>query len=107
MPLAQKWALIPEGLDILITHGPPAGIGDGSSLGKVRAGCAALRARVDLARPRLHLFGHIHEAGGFWEIAGSTFVNCTTWECERPPTVIDLEPETGDILVAAPPARSR
>ena len=25
--LAEKWALIPPGLDVLITHGPPLGLG--------------------------------------------------------------------------------
>ena len=112
--LAEKWALIPEGperLDVLITHGPPEGIGDRTSYGRVRAGCADLRARVLAVRPRLHLFGHIHEDGGAWEVEGTTFVNCTTWECERAPTVIDVSPApvsaTGSIQVQAPPASSR
>jgi predicted phosphodiesterase len=26
--LANKWSLIPQGTDVLITHGPPRGIGD-------------------------------------------------------------------------------
>src|SRR6185369_13852794 len=26
--LARKWALIPPGTDLLVTHGPPMGIGD-------------------------------------------------------------------------------
>ena len=37
--LAAKWAAIPEGIDILITHGPPAGLGDRSSTGG-RGGCS-------------------------------------------------------------------
>jgi predicted phosphohydrolase len=101
--LAAKWAAIPAGLDVLVTHGPPAGIGDRSSIGEERAGCTDLRARVAEVRPRLHVFGHIHEDGGAWTIGATTFVNCTTWECERPPTVIDLE--HGQVRVHAPPAR--
>ncbi|MFO0749682.1 MAG: metallophosphatase domain-containing protein [Myxococcota bacterium] len=101
-PLAEKWALIPDGLDVLVTHGPPAGIGDASVMGARRAGCAHLRARVAEVRPRLHLFGHIHQAGGAWSVDDTTFVNCTTWECERAATLIDLD---GDrIAVDAPPA---
>lgn len=104
-PLAEKWAAIPHGLDVLVTHGPPAGVGDRSSMGEARTGCEALRARVNVVRPRLHLFGHIHEDGGAWEIDGTWFVNCTTWECERAATVIDVDAATGAIAVHAPAAR--
>lgn len=105
-PLAEKWARIPEGLGVLITHGPPQGFGD-RSWTSVRGGCVDLRARVEAVRPRVHLFGHIHEDGGAWTHAGTTYVNCTTWECERRPTVIDLDPATGAVKVDAPPAWTR
>jgi 3',5'-cyclic AMP phosphodiesterase CpdA len=103
--LAEKWARIPDGLDVLITHGPPAGFGDATSVDR-REGCSDLLDRVRVAKPRLHLFGHIHESGGAWTEGATTFVNCTTWECERAPTVIDL---TRDAVtcVAVPPARNR
>jgi len=105
-PLVRKWAMIPEGLDVLVTHGPPEGIGDRSSMGAERAGCRDLRARVAVARPLVHVFGHIHEDGGAWEVDGTTFVNATTWESERPPTVIDIDVLTRRVKVQAPPARS-
>ncbi|MBN8468857.1 metallophosphatase domain-containing protein [Corallococcus exiguus] len=101
--LASKWAAIPEGLDVLITHGPPAGFGDGSSVGG-RSGCADLRARVLAVRPRLHLFGHIHEDGGLWREGDTCFANVTTWECERAPTVLQLDTR-GVTEVSIPPAR--
>jgi predicted phosphohydrolase len=106
--LADKWALIPGALDVLVTHGPPLGIGDGSSMGPQRAGCRDLRTRVAEVRPLLHLFGHIHEDGGAWPIDGTTFVNCTTWECERAPSVIDLDLRARVVTpVSVPPARTR
>jgi len=102
-PLAAKWAMIPDGIDVLITHGPPAGIGDGAD--GVRAGCADLLAAVRRARPALHLFGHIHQDGGLWEVDGVMFANVTSWECERAPTVIDYDPATRRVTpVAVPPA---
>ncbi|MDF1816105.1 MAG: hypothetical protein P1V20_28145, partial [Verrucomicrobiales bacterium] len=61
--LAEKWALIPEDTDILITHSPPRGILDLCSHGG-REGCDDLLKRVVELRPALHLFGHIHEAHG-------------------------------------------
>jgi predicted phosphohydrolase len=88
--LAAVWANIPMGIDVLITHGPPAGIGDRSPIGG-RAGCVDLRRRVVDVRPRLHLFGHIHQDGGAWHEADTTFANVTTWECERAATVIDID----------------
>jgi Icc-related predicted phosphoesterase len=104
--LARKWALIPRGLDVLISHGPPQGIGDGSSMGPQRAGCADLRARVEAVQPRLHLFGHIHEAGGAWRLGATTYVNCTTWECERGCTVIELAPGEALPELSLPPELS-
>jgi predicted phosphohydrolase len=89
-PLAERWSRIPIGTDVLITHGPPAGIGDGSSNAN-RKGCGDLLERVRIVRPRIHLFGHIHEDGGAWNIDGTFFVNCTTWECEQGATVIEIE----------------
>lgn len=102
--LAERWAKIPAGTEVLITHGPPAGLGDRSSSSR-RTGCVDLRARVAELRPRLHVFGHIHEDGGAWREDGTTFVNATTWEGERAATVIDLDPASGEVIVDAPPAR--
>ena len=104
-PLADVWAKIPEGLEVLITHGPPKGFGDATTYGKGE-GCADLLERVRAVRPRLHVFGHIHESGGAWTEGATTFVNCTTWECERGATVIDVTPDA-IVLVSVPPARNR
>jgi predicted phosphohydrolase len=103
--LARKWALIPKSLDVLITHGPPAGMGDRSSVSG-RQGCEDLRARVAEVRPRVHLFGHIHEDGGVWQQDGVVFANVATWECERPPTVFDIDAKSVT-TVFAPPREGR
>ncbi len=105
-PLAAKWALIPVGVDVLITHGPPHGFGDsGPTFG--RAGCEDLLHRVRQVRPALHLFGHIHQDGGLFRDRDTAFVNVTTWECERKPTVIDFDPITKLVTpIAIPPARA-
>jgi predicted phosphohydrolase len=101
--LRAKWDLIPAGIDVLVTHGPPEGVGDrGPSAG--RHGCEELAERVKALRPPLHLFGHIHQDGGLWELDGVAYVNATTWECERPPTVLDFV-EGRVIPVHVPPAR--
>ena len=61
--IAAIWARIPEDTDILITHGPPFGILD-ELLHDEPVGCEALAERVAQIQPRLHVFGHIHEAAG-------------------------------------------
>jgi Icc-related predicted phosphoesterase len=75
--LAQRWARIPEDTDILITHGPPLGIGDRIDSGE-HVGCEDLLRRVQQVRPKLHLFGHIHEARGIWTEGVTTFANVAT-----------------------------
>jgi predicted phosphohydrolase len=90
-PLAEKWALIPAGVDVLITHGPPHGIGDRTDE-RSRQGCEDLLAAVRQVRPFLHLFGHIHQDGGCWRQEGICFANVTTWEAERKATVLDVDP---------------
>lgn len=102
--LAAVWAEIPHGLDVLVTHSPPDGIGDATPVGG-RAGCAELASRVATVRPRLHLFGHIHQDGGLWVRDGVVSANVTTWECERAPTVIDIDRETVTAIRVPPPGR--
>lgn len=52
-------------VDVIITHGPPKGILDYTHSGQ-RAGCPYLFEAIAQARPRprMHCFGHIHEAWG-------------------------------------------
>jgi Icc-related predicted phosphoesterase len=75
--IKEKWDLIPEGADIVITHGPPAGVLDLTVSGE-NAGCAdLLLALEDRVRPKLHVFGHIHEGSGMLERSGITYVNAS------------------------------
>jgi len=58
---------IPEGLDLLLTHGAPQGVLDRLEGGWSHWGSSAeLRRAVERARPAAHLFGHIHEQRGHW-----------------------------------------
>ncbi|ROV90202.1 hypothetical protein VSDG_08772 [Cytospora chrysosperma] len=50
---------IPDDVDILITHGPPR-----AHLDVLRLGCPALLEELWRVRPRLHVFGHVHEGYG-------------------------------------------
>lgn len=61
--LAAPFALIPDGLDVLVSHGPPRGVLDRTADG-LDVGGESLLAAVRRVRPRLHLFGHVHEGRG-------------------------------------------
>jgi Icc-related predicted phosphoesterase len=75
--LAAKWALIPADTDVLVTHGPPEGIGD-LTRHWYHVGDADLLERVQEVKPKLHVFGHIHEAGGVYPVGDTLFVNAAT-----------------------------
>ncbi|KAK4678689.1 hypothetical protein QC764_309940 [Podospora pseudoanserina] len=49
----------PKGVDILITHGPPR-----AHLDLQRLGCDYLLRELWRVRPKLHVFGHVHEGAG-------------------------------------------
>jgi Icc-related predicted phosphoesterase len=66
---------IPNDLDILITHGPPKGILDEVGRGD-NTGSSSLLECVMRAKPRFHIFGHIHEYGcEIKKINETTFIN--------------------------------
>jgi Icc-related predicted phosphoesterase len=62
--LTYHWDMIPENVDILMTHGPPLGILDQNGRG-VHCGSKTLWERTQKNPARLlHVFGHIHEGFG-------------------------------------------
>ncbi len=87
--LFEKWALIPAGLDVLITHGPPHGILDVTNRNEL-AGSVTLIERVRTTKPRLHVFGHIHEAAGRYDDADTTFVNASTQMGKGSGVIVEL-----------------
>ena len=97
LPIKEHWQLIPDGLDILITHGPPLGFLDRPFGKYAPVGCADLALKVTEAKPRLHVFGHIHGGYGVSTFNGTTFVNASVineaYKVVNPPIVIELEPQ--------------
>lgn len=93
--IRAHWERIPEGIDVLVTHGPPLGVGD-RTWDAEEVGCEELLARVRQLQPRLHVFGHIHEARGEYSLPGLTtrFLNVSSCPLRgpgiRPPVVVDL-----------------
>lgn len=76
--MRRKWAQIPEDTDILLTHGPPMFKLDWSEFGKEHMGCEDLRNRIEVVKPRYHVFGHNHAQYGGTRNEHTTFINAAT-----------------------------
>jgi Icc-related predicted phosphoesterase len=87
--LASKWNRIPAGVDILLTHAPPFGSGDGQSAGSV-----SLRNRILKLNPMLVVCGHIHGGYGEFKLGDTMVVNAAlvdeNYQMSKAPVVIDL-----------------
>ena len=92
--IQQHWNKIPENTDILITHGPPAGILD-TTTNFQKTGCEDLLNTVLKIRPAFHIFGHIHEAHGIITQEATTFVNAAIldekYRIKNKPIMIDFQ----------------
>ncbi len=102
-PIREEWKAIPDDADVVITHGPAYGHGDRapSWMGQPpsNVGCFELLARLRDVKPKLHIFGHIHEGYGATssdEIPGTIFLNasvCTeSYRTTNAPHRIELSP---------------
>ena len=77
--LADAWALVPPGIDILVTHTPPQGILDASRGGQ-SLGCPALADELPRIAPRVHCFGHVHASVGQRKLGDTLFINAASIE---------------------------
>lgn len=76
--IKKTWNRIPMDTDILITHGPPFGILDNG------LGCEELLAKVIQRKPKLHVFGHIHNAYGTYQENNKKFINASLTDTPEP-----------------------
>jgi len=83
------WKLIPRGIDVLLTHGPPYGHGDKTFSG-VRTGCEELLHTIQRTKPAVHIFGHIHEGYGISQDNGVYFINASICTLKYQPTQLPI-----------------
>lgn len=92
-PSRRIWERIPPGTELLLTHGPPFGVLDRTARGEA-VGCEELRKAVARLRPRVHVFGHIHEDPGVLEEDGTLFVNASScdlrYKATQAPIVVEI-----------------
>lgn len=95
-PIRKIWDQIPSdgSVDVLITHSPPLGRGD-ETRSSDRAGCHDLLMVVqETVKPRVHVFGHIHEGYGTYYDGHVLYVNAcsvnVTYDPVNYPIVVDV-----------------
>lgn len=96
--LKSEWQKLPsEGLDVLLTHTPPAGILDGPDTSGKPVGCEELKKAVLKVKPIVHVFGHIHRGYGIQSTRHTHFINASSAVERRgeggqlnPPVVFDV-----------------
>ncbi len=99
--IKKHWDLIPNDTDILITHGPPRGMLDRISPKFERhnedpnVGCDDLLEAIQRVKPKISVFGHIHEGYGQKEKDGTTFINASSlndnYRPMNPPIILEIE----------------
>jgi Icc-related predicted phosphoesterase len=91
--IAKYWAKIPEGTDIVVTHGPVHDILDRTVRGDL-TGCEDLRTKIEEIKPKYHVFGHIHEAYGMKTVGDTTYINASVlneqYRLTNAPIVLDF-----------------
>lgn len=92
--IAEVWDQIPVDTDVIVTHGPSAGKLDFTTYDKLYVGCENLRYKIKALKPKLHIFGHIHEGYGMDYDDDTTYYNasiCTLgYEPNNKPFTIEL-----------------
>lgn len=92
--LMHKWARVPTDTDVLISHGPPRDVLDLTYDGEHAGGISHLHM-VKSIRPKLNVFGHIHEGYGHARYDGVDYINASLmnfqYEMVNQPVLYELE----------------
>jgi predicted phosphodiesterase len=99
--IMEKWNLIPNDVDILVTHGPAFGKLDYVPYSNLNVGCEDLLIKIQEIKPKIHVFGHIHEGAGHVFDGTTHFFNAAVlndrYEFRNKPMTIDWDSETNQI----------
>ena len=100
--LKSKWDMIPEGIDILITHGPAWGfLDDVEGRRGEHLGCELLAERIKVIKPKIHICGHIHSGHGHYFDGHTHYFNASVlnerYSYAHTPWNIEWNPITNEI----------
>ncbi len=99
--LQQKWNMIDDDTDILITHGPAWGYVDKVVGRSESLGCELLTNRIMAFKPKIHICGHIHSGYGYTTNGDTHFINASVlderYEFTQNPLTFDWDKSTNTI----------
>lgn len=76
--LEDKWKLIPDDTNVLITHSPAFGYVDTVEYQRDKhLGCELLTERIKSVQPKIHVSGHIHSSHGHQLEGNTNFYNAS------------------------------
>jgi Icc-related predicted phosphoesterase len=101
--LKAAWEKIPNGTDILITHGPAFGFVDTVyNRPAEHLGCELLAERISIIKPKIHVCGHIHTGYGHFFDGTTHFINASVlnerYEYTQKPLTADWNPTTNKLI---------
>ena len=99
--LEDKWNLISDDSDIVVTHGPAYGYVDMVYDRYDNLGCEKLIQRIEQFNPSIHICGHIHTGYGYRTNGKTHFINASVldeqYQFTQYPLTFDYNPENGKI----------
>ncbi len=89
--IKSHWDLVPQDTQVLITHTPPFGIKDQLD-NKRQIGCEELSKKLEIIKPKFHVFGHIHNTYGLTHRNPTSYLNASCLDNKyrllHPPQII-------------------
>ena len=99
--LKDKWDMIPNDTDILVTHGPAWGYVDTIKGQTTHLGCELLTTRIKEVKPKIHVCGHIHSGYGYYFDGDTHFINAAvlgeSYHYENKPLTVKWNSKTNEI----------
>jgi Icc-related predicted phosphoesterase len=90
----RYYDMIPEGIDILVTHFPPFGILDGKNWG-----CKSLLDAIDRIQPKYLFCGHVHSDYDSQKYGKTTIINAVcldeSYTYKNKPVIVDITHNKG------------
>jgi len=94
-----------DDFDMMVSHNPPVGICDRARPSFHHSGSTSIRELVDRAKPRVHIFGHIHEGYGSKYVGDTLFINCAFRDEAGKPRKQYLVLDTDDLSIDVLPCK--